>query len=344
MRSKQLKGIKQGVGQVTKKPFGTVPASQMAMVRHGFNALSPVHMPLPENVGPYTVTRFTQIITSTGPLTFFGFLKGRLDQLRGASDIYTTPEGWTGIIAVGTDDLNTTPSARTFFSPCTSLGNLGSQAQICPAAMTVQIMNPNALQTTNGIVYSGRLGTQFRGRGEQDTWQALANEFVSFHKPRQTAAAQLAMQGVQIDAAPINTNELRDFTRLVDPLATIPGGTPIPWADTSQTSGTTQYAPDLAMKGFQPIVVYNPNGINLQYLVTIEMRVRFDMGHPASSTHKIHHPAPNAWNTAISMMHAAGNGVKDISDVVSTIGQGVSNFRRAIGSFGRAGQLALEVD
>lgn len=201
------------------------------------------------------------------------------------------------------------------------LDQLGAMATIVPSALTVQIMNPNALQTTNGIIYIGRLKTQVRGEDETGTWDALGQEFVSFQAPRLCSAGKLALRGVKVDAVPFNVQELMDFDRVVDPMDTTESDFVEPWRSSSVADGSTAINPRWKMKGFAPIGVYNPNNVALQYLVTLEYRCRFDMGHPAASTHTHHAPSSQqSWASHIKSLLDAGHGAFDIAEELAQFG------------------------
>jgi hypothetical protein len=187
------------------------------------------------------------------------------------------------------------------------LQTLGAAATLVPAALSVQVMNANALQTTNGVSYIGRMNIHGMRPGDIRTVQTFADEFVSYQTPRLMANPRLCLRGVQLDSAPLDMNDLSDFTH-INPL--------------NDTDGV-QYAIDQPYSaGWAPIVVYNPGETKLEYLVTIEWRIRFDLSNPASGGH-IHHPiaTDSMWDRLTRMAFALGNGVRDISQVAETVGR-----------------------
>jgi len=185
------------------------------------------------------------------------------------------------------------------------------QARMVPSAMTVQIINPEALQTTDGIAFIGRSKVVLDLMGDTRTWEDVAKELVAYSAPRQCSAAKLAMRGVQVNAIPNNMSVLSDFV----PRRYVDGGT----AAQAVTWGSTGFQTDF--EGFAPIFVYNPSQIGLQYLVTIEWRMRFDPMNPAYAGHTMHQPASEAtWSKVISDAESLGHGVQDISDVVGDKG------------------------
>lgn len=320
----RLTGIQQGVGHVARRAFGANRSSG----RGCFDATLPAHLPLPIATGPYTVIRVTQLVSSNAALMGFGSFRGSRMTLTTPAitpQIETNQEGWAPYVAFGGTNLAANPVNGTRFYRLKGLSQLGPQATVVPSAITVQIMNPNALQTTNGILYMGRMKTQFRGEDDVSSWGDLANEFVAYQAPRLCSAGKLALRGVKIDACPFNMKELQDFDRIIDPAAGVdplPEYETFPWASQSQAAGSTAVNPRFMMKGFAPILIYNPNTVNIQYLVTMELRCRFDIGHPASSTHTHHNPASAAdWSHHVKSMLDCGHGVVDIVESVAAAGE-----------------------
>jgi len=321
-----------GVGAVASKAFGdTGPAR----ILEGLNATVPRHLTLPINVGPYTVLRTTTIIEFDGRVAGFGFFRG--------TDMYVNQgfdsagntvtgagfaEGWLPICGFRSGG-STSPYANTNFSGIPQLQSLGESATIAPAAMTVQFMNPGSLGNTetNGILYIGASKTQFRLQDSQTTWDHIGQDFVSFQSPRLCAASKLALRGVQVSAIPVNIQELMDFDRIVPtalpPLNTTPtyGDVVTPWRETQGAVGENVTLQTKAMKGFAPIMVYNPNNVKMQALVTCEWRVRFDYGHPAASTHTCHAASSTQkWDAVQRITHALGHGCSDIVEHVAALG------------------------
>lgn len=330
---KAFPAIQQGTGQTARKAFGNSKG-----LRGALTAYCPAHLPLPVATGGYTTVRVTQLISSNDAVFAFGTFKGSLE-FDGSATGDSSQSGWAPYCAVSSGSVgeNVTPLAGARFYRMNGMENLGPMATVVPSALSVQLMNPQALQTTNGILYVGRMTTQLRGEDEISTWGELANQFVSYQAPRLCSAGKLALRGVTVDAAPFNLTELMDFERLQDPS---PGSGPSVdafWSSTSQGTDP-QITRRWHMKGFSPIMVYNPANVGVNFLVTMELRVRFDIGHPASSTHTIHAPVSHqTWGKAISDMVSAGHGVMDIAERVANMG---SAFNGAL-EFGSRAQLAL---
>lgn len=319
--SAALRGIKQGVGRSVAKPFGGLLLNRYHPCMH--DAFHHAHLPLPRAVGPYTVVRTTQVVVSNKPLQLFGPVLDRANSR------------WSDLCGIGFNTIGNTIGAanNVTLSKFSSIrGNASwTGAQVVPASFSVQVMNPNALQTTSGIVYIGRIRTSLKpSETLTKTAQDLADQLVSYNNPRLCSAAKLAFRGVQVDLVPFNMSELANFTAIDDPTFTQYGAaSPDPY-------------------GFAPMFIYNPNSISLQFLVCCEWRVRFDPSNPAQATH-VHHPpaSESIWAQAQHAAESIGNGVVDIADRVANVGNAIySGARGAYGAMQgmralRAGMGAL---
>jgi hypothetical protein len=77
----------------------------------------------------------------------------------------------------------------------------------------------------------------------------------------------------------------------------------------------------LRPRGFAPIFMYNIDGERLEYLVTTEWRVRFDLTNAACAGHtQHHHSSDRVWGELLELASARGAGVMDIPDVAATGG------------------------
>lgn len=320
--SSMLRGIKQGTGKSVTRAFGSTLAG---VTDHcdAFDAFHHCHAPLPRAIGSYTVVRSTQLVDTNKILSILGPVYDR------------TAGRWSDIAAVSFNSGSSTigGSGNTSIDKFAVLGgNSWNGCQAVPAAFSVQVMNPNALQTTSGIVYIGRIRTALKLSEDLSTTVSdLANFLVSYNNPRLCSAAKLAFRGVQVDLVPYNMSELANFTALSSPTFTQYGAaSPNPY-------------------GFAPMFIYNPNNISLQLLICAEWRVRFDPSNPAQATHIYHPPMEESWwHRAQQSMEAMGNGVVDIAERVANTGQAVYNamgsmyaVARGAGAIRNAAQLAL---
>lgn len=333
--SQQLAGIKQGVGRSVARAFGAVVARRgrrrggkrsMAFHKCCHDAFHMAHLPLPRPTGPYTVIRTTQLISSDAPLMILG------------PTWDSTLSEWGNVMAYGVLNVdkkfNDVGNVYQYTFENMKNGSWNA-AQVVPSAFSVQLMNPNALQTTNGIVYGGRVRTSWKITDHTaDTGSTVANQFISYNMPRLMAAAKLAFRGTQVDGVPFNMSRLADFTQLqtTDSKATQVG------------NGTWDFA------GFNPQFYYNPAKIPLQFLVCCEWRVRFDPSNPAQASHVQHtHADESIWMRMLHAAEAAGNGVIDIADRVADTGNALFGASASAYRAGRGmraltagvGQLAL---
>lgn len=295
-----LRGIKQGVGKSVTKAFGS---SNMACNQHHpcmHDAFHMTHLPLPRPTGPYTVIRTTQLVSSDAPVMLFG-------------TAFDADNGlWTNVCGYGILDETKKPedTNNTYVYAFENMANGSWQsAQVTPAAFSVQLMNPNALQTTSGIVYAGRIRTSFKLSSNRATvGKAIANQLISYNMPRLMAAAKLAFRGTQVDAVPFNMSYLANFTEVKD----------IKPTSFAVSASTSDFA------GFNPQFYYNPQKIPMQYLVCCEWRVRFDPSNPAQASHiQYSHAEESVWMRALHAAEAAGNGVIDIAERVANTGNAI---------------------
>lgn len=333
-----LRGIKQGVGRAVARAFGSLPGIRRkrggrgrGKVMNGYScchhdAFHQSHLALPRPVGPYTVIRTTQLVTTGSGLVLLG-------------PTFDRPKGvWTNHCAYVYNDFNKTASTSNnlkAYSFDSIKGSNWNGAQVVPAAYSVQLMNPEAIQQSKGIVYGGRIRTTYKmSENTGTTGVAIAQQFISYNNPRLMSAAKLAFRGVQVDAVPFNMSELANFTRIEEEV-------------TGDFTGSTGMNDNV---GFAPIFIYNPDGINLQYLICCEWRVRFDPSNPAQASHVLHQAAPESvWMQALHAAETVGNGVVDIADRVAETGNAVfgamaSTYRAGRGLraiTGGVGQLAL---
>ena len=294
-RSNATRVLATGVGASVPKAFGSKAGHGMRV----WDAKHYAHLALPRSVGPYTTIRATRRASISTLSNVIGcFQQG---SQHGPSD-----GKWGSTIMVSDVDsqlaINAAGNAQ---STNIDLDALGPAATLVPSALSVQIMCPTALNTASGIVYAGIMNTQAAIGGRYDTWDDYMRKFVQFQNPRLLAASKLALRGVQINSYPLNMTEVSRFTQFV-----------------AQNDDTFTYADSRPQPiGWAPIVIFNPSGADLELLITVEYRVRFDLDHPASASHTHHTCASEqTWDRMIASAVALGNGVVDIADVVANAG------------------------
>jgi hypothetical protein len=196
----------------------------------------------------------------------------------------------------------------------------GSSLSAVPAAISVQVMNPNPLNATSGIIAGAVCPTQLDLRGRTETWAEFGTEFVSFMRPRLMSAGKLALRGVQVDSYPLNMSALADFR---------------PVRGYTDATFTWDAANATHPSGFAPIVVINQASsddppLELNFLVTIEWRTRFDIGNPAVSSHTHHGVSSDQhWDGLIRQAASRGAGVLDIVERVANTGEALAHVAQA---------------
>lgn len=292
--------LAQGVGVVARHAFAhasDVPpdAEVDETTLDCWDARTLCHLPLPRPVGPYTVIRVTKRFGTDSPCLIFGtFYQENLQQ-------------WTNISAItpidgGSQNAISFPLGTTRF---TQVLGFGQAATCVPSALTVQVLNPNALQDANGIQYHGISTVQADFGNDSQTWESRFDQYVQYQAPRMLSGGKLALRGTQTSSYPLNMNALAEFTTLNE------------LAD----NGDFTWDQTLRPRGFAPIFMYNIDGERLEYLVTTEWRVRFDLTNPASAGHSQHcHSSDRVWGDLMTLATARGAGVMDIPDVAATGG------------------------
>lgn len=317
---RNLYGIKQGVGYVTNAPFPRSKSSKdrtkkrgSAIVKNALNAMHPCHLALPRAVGGYTIIRTTDIVNTNNEAILFGTFKGTAAQF--------TETAWMDCIGVRNPNFGMTKpigdtegAGNAFFIESTALAESSlNGARMVPAAITVQVMGYSSLQNAAGIVYIGRSKTVLDLMGDNRTWEQVMKELVAYSAPRLCSAGKLSLRGVQVNAIPNNLSVLSDFV----PRRLSANGQQV-W---NEISVAHEVAALMDFEGFGPIFIYNPDGVALRCLVTVEWRMRFDPLNPAYAGHTVHKPASEStWSQVISSAESMGHGVVDIADVVADAG------------------------
>lgn len=237
----------------------------------------PEHLPLPRVVGPYHVIRATRIFNSSQAVHLFGFWMN--------SGMQNSPEEFTEVCSIASGNVNSAMNAggnTNRYGISTGLAGM----HVAPAAITVRISNPNALQTTSGMVNVGQTTAITDIRDYTVTWATYVNSLIAQSHPAAFGAAQLAIKSVDVTAVPVEIDDLCSFKQM----NTISDGV--------VTLASANNAETLA--GFAPVYVYNPSGINLSYEVMCEYRVRPGSGSPFHSSMKLHKPSSDKhWYDAI---------------------------------------------
>jgi hypothetical protein len=335
IRGRAVQVLTPGTAAVTRKAFGTKKLklkkskktngrSRVAKLVRCLDAKTPDHLGLPRPVGPYTVVRTTKLFSSRK--RFFLFAPFMHPGIAGGA-LGATPR-WYSVCGIGPADQPSGDSDPMIHSSVDGTGNLKYQvitspgqvtsaAECVPSALTVVVMNQNALQTTRGVIAMGRVNQQLNLSNSSDTYETIGQRFVSFYSPRLLTAPKLALQGVKCSAYPLDMNEYAEFMPIEDP-----------------GSGATTWGSTTLPAALSPIVVYQPapngvawdtgdegNGVQLTYLVTVEWRVRFDPLNPATSSHAMHPPTSDSdMASLLGAMSSMGHGVEDVAVGAANLG------------------------
>ncbi len=275
-------------------------------LREGLNAFHAYHVALPRAVAPYAVVRVIHNFTITGQaadqLWVFNpgiFIRPTTKQ----GDVISSIVGYKEEnLALGAQangiDLLQSASIRTAF---------GDEAvEAVPAAMTVRITCPTALQTATGQWFLGKYPINADPR-DFDTYQELYDGFISYAKPRPLTSPRLAMKGVQVSATPRDMSAMADFLHSSVPASSAEVITlaTYPYTDEHGWWG-----------GLSPIIFgggAGSTGTTLVAQVCLEFRYRFSLMNPASSTHTHHPPTTDSvWHEMVKEGYKMGSGVVDI--------------------------------
>lgn len=302
--------LAQGTGKAVVKAFG---ASGRRIGLEGWDAFHPCHLPLPRSVAPYTVVRTTSLLTSNAKVNLIGTFARGGNQGHAHWSTVGLLKSVDSTLAISAQD-NAYMNGIPFPGADT---HQGSALSATPAAISVQVMNANPLMTTQGIVGAAVCPTQLDLRDRLEPWDAFANEFISFMRPRLLSAGKLSLRGVQMDGYPLNMGALAQFR----PVTATPDG-----YYTLSAMDAYDYP-----EGFTPMVIVNESQegvtpLTLNFLITVEWRVRFDIGNPAVSSHTHHGITSDShWDNLIKTAASRGAGVLDIVEKVASTGTAVAN-------------------
>lgn len=299
--------LAQSAMAVPRKAFGgrvgTAPTSSSVGRAKRLVSLLDARVPrtigLPRAVGPYSVIRVSRLIQTSAPVIIFGCHQS------GSS----STDRWSNFCAVGAFDptlaINATNNAFYYASPIEKLGDV---AEVCPASMTVQVMNPTPIQSASGVFAMARVNQQLNFASSTETWNDFIAQFLSYYSPRLMSGGKLSIRGVVCHSYPLDMNDYSDFRRLL-----------------SQTEGHRTIVENLAPAALAPIVFINsqtaPEPPTMSFLVTQEWRVRFDPGNPATASHMFHDVTPDSdWNVCIKTMESMGHGVHELAEDAADLG------------------------
>jgi len=302
-----------GVAATARRNFGTKSVKTestfkktvAAMVR-ALDAKLPRTIGLPRAVGPYTVIRTNTLVSTSDHSNVIIFTPMAMPNTAGDS---AGADGlkWmasVGIAQKGAD--NTQIGAAGGIELLTSpLASMGDFASVVPASMTVQVVNAKPLESAAGSFFMGRANQPLNFGGSTEHWSTFRSNFISYFSPRMLAGGKLALRGVQCSAYPLDMTDYSDFRKIERTVAT-------QWHTAYNTGPLT------------PIVfVSNQQSVadSVQFLVTMEWRVRFDPENPAVASHKHHDTTSDeVWNEVCKVASSTAHGVEEMTEDIAAGG------------------------
>jgi len=307
------KVLAQGVGKSVNKAFGgngkSSPSKGISYLPRGaWDAFHTAHAPLPRSVGAYTVVRTTEFVNTTSN----AIMVGTFQQLNFTDgDRYWKPT----VVAMSTGNtalpLGANPTTEFWSTPVPGARTgQDSTFTCCPSAISVQVMCNEPISTAAGQIAAAVIPVRMDLTNDTRSWDTIRQEFVSYFRPRLLSAGKLALRGVQMDSHPLSMADVSEFL----PMGSTPATAAANWS-TGQ---------DLHPRGWAPMFINNPTNANLTLLITVEWRVRFDIGNPAVASHTHHGVSDDyAWDRHIQAATRALPGVIDIVEKVANTGLGV---------------------
>lgn len=326
-RSQATHVLAQGVAGPATQVFGSDVTFDG---RRGLKATDPVHLPLPRPVAPYTVIRINKRFSSNHRILVFGTYRNTVNP--------NNDDSWSMVCCAGTSATTgaiggSTTNWKVWFMP--SLAQQG--LTLVPAAYTVQCMNPAALQSTSGIAYASMTRQQLNWYESGLTGAAFEDQLIQVNPPRLLSAAKLSLRGVEADLMPASMSQLSEFRPATVSNTSAGSGADGDVQFNSAGTDVSHIQPD----GFLPVYVVNPTPITLEFLVTVEYRVRFNVGNLAAASHRQYPHAPlNVWDRAVQAANNLGHGVRDIAEVVANAGQAYNAASEAAGALRAAAKGA----
>lgn len=338
VRSRADRVLAQGVGAYPARAFGSMSGMSMC----GWDAFHPMHLPLPRGIGAYTVLRTTGQISTKAKALVFGPMQVTRTIPSGGN--YQEPAYWSNIVGISSNPGNAgteltvdigSDNGCNFLhipEPIAPINEFADGGRVVPAAFSIQILNPEALQTTNGIISGAVSHAPINWGGAGSTWETRIQQSMAYMRPRLMSAGKLALRGVQTNSYPLDMSKCAEFTGM--------------FRSGAEYITTGKWTSNIVPQAWAPTLVFNPQGVELNYLITIEWRVRFPLDNPAVSSHVKHKATPDhVWDGFISKATALGNGVVDIVEKVASIGNAVGGAVEAVGrATGRLPHLPMIVD
>jgi hypothetical protein len=179
-RSNANRVLAQGAGALPTKAFGAgknVGVNTKKALTLGLNARLPYHLGLPRPVAGYQLIRTSTLHNTSAEVIVLCPLMRKWENESGNPKWYQA----CGVESVNAGlGINAANNTTMIGMP---LDVLGGAADVVPAAMTVQVMCPDALQSASGIYTMARVPQQMNMGGESRTWNQLKEQFDSTSSP-----------------------------------------------------------------------------------------------------------------------------------------------------------------
>lgn len=310
--------LAQGTGRAVERAFGCKVPRSVSLHPKVWDAFATAHAPLPRSVGPYTVVRTSFLTLTNSRCGIIGTFKTRQRNPGNAGGKSPLPGGWTNCVMAteeGVGAINSTTSTGFHFAPFPggSAQRGESSFTCCPAAISVQIMGPEAIGVASGQLLAAVAPVRLDLSADPRTWEQVQADLTAYFRPRLLSAGKISLRGVQMDSHPLSMNDVSSFEPLLHVAPNPNTTTPEAWQE-------EQPYPC----GWAPMYFVNPTQTPLQLLISVEWRVRFDLGNPAVSTHEHHGVSSDmAWDQHIRRAADALPGVVDIVEKVANTGLGL---------------------
>ena len=252
--------LAQGALAAPKRAFGggrNPKGRNVASLLKCLDARIPRTLGLPRAVGPYSVIRTTALHSSSSRFLMFCPIYNE------SSTSWYNACGIEGVTSGSPVNSGQHTSVAHAFP-------LMSQAEVVPSGLTVQVMNPASLQTADGLFAMARVNQQLALGGTTATYDEMAARCISFYAPRMLTGGKLALRGVKCSSYPLDMSEYSHFAPMLHF-----GGEAFAWSTNA-----------LRPAALAPIVFVQENAQpkTMQFLVTMEWRVRFDPANPATAS------------------------------------------------------------
>lgn len=314
--------LAQGTGRAVARPFGCKSAVPRSLSLHpqAWDAFATVHAALPRSVGPYTVIRTSFLTQTNSRCGFIGTFKMRAKNQVSAGGRAVQSEGWSNCVMVTEEAataIGSTAATGFHYAPFPGGADVNARLQTtftcCPAAVSVQIMGPEAIGVAAGQLVAAVVPARLDLTDDTRSWETVQSDITSYFRPRLLSAGKLSLRGVQMDSHPLSMNEVSSFEPLYHEDPNPNEVTPVAWKE-------EQPYPC----GWAPMAFVNPTSAPLQLLIAVEWRVRFDVGNPAVASHQHHGVSTDAsWDHGVRRATEALPGVIDIVERVASTGMGL---------------------